>query len=628
VTTTVGGDFLSRYREIPLDELNQLERSADDAGELFRDGSVSNALQRLKPLYGSYLHSSSALYIQDAALCHLYLGNTREALSHLREATELSEYFHLPEVEMEALSKFGNEMQKIYIGDPYEQATRYLLLALIYLNNGEVDNALAACKSGILADSDNTENRYTSDITLLHLLEAKCYLLRDQPTSAEKSIEAACESFRTTHSQVRHLFNERLNHIALLKMTRNQRKKIGVREKDDVIEARIIDLDEQIRDVGATLDCREQLATMLSGDYNLLIAVPMGQSVNKVRNGAEANVVRFQPSLCPRIPTRIYCDGRPIDGLVTNVADIDFQAMTRGGRRMDSILAGQASFKQTSLSVGGGLIEAGNNAAGVAGLGMALLGAAISGVASEISAEADTRCWNFLPGELAAIPLTVVPGTHIIEFDDYLYFERRQLRTQRVVVEDPSTLKVVFAPYPSTGLYTPQAVTAEASLRRSRKGRGTPVLLPPPLGIDFIEFFPTPDPQKYPRSLSPDPRRLMRMAEKTLRNHGLNGKALSHTQATNRNPEDIGDAPHALQTTLIDLAYAVDRKNETYTCTFNFKCIDVASGDVLLTENIAASQTKKRKDKFPTCTDVFYACYEQALTEFVTADGFTTAGLP
>ena len=123
----------------------------------------------------------------------------RKAKKHLLDAYTSVEGFFDPASEKRAMSLWGAEVEKVYKGEPYEQATLSLLVGLLLLEDGDVDNALACFKNGQISDSDVEEELFKSDYGLLQLLEAKCHQMRGEQTEYDQFVSKAVDSFAKTH---------------------------------------------------------------------------------------------------------------------------------------------------------------------------------------------------------------------------------------------------------------------------------------------------------------------------------------------------------------------------------------------------------------------------------------------
>jgi hypothetical protein len=120
-----------------------------------------------------------------------------------------------------------------------------------------------------------------------------------------------------------------------------------------------------------------------------------------------------------------------VDALQIPIAptdDVNFQAITRGGRVMDHILGNKAVFKSTTDAVGdvaliGGLTTAAvsrDRTAQEVGLGIALAGLVSKVISAATTPAADTRSWDNLPRYLSFVSLPLPVGQHVatVQFHD------------------------------------------------------------------------------------------------------------------------------------------------------------------------------------------------------------------
>lgn len=599
-----------------FDELNAMEVSADEARRLFWRGRYKEAAEIFARLSAD-THVSRGLYRREEALCHLALGSWADARRCLLEAAQYLDTYNTPELEKRAASYTGREAEKIYFGDPYEQAATYFLLACAFINERDYDNALAACKSGLLADSDSVGNRYQSDFTLLHLLEGRCHQLRGQPDLATAPFKLARESYRSTHPSVREIFSDRLDRIELKALSARERKRMGVDKTDAAIETEIQDMTLKMEKTSVPVE--SELSGFLEEPYNVLLVVPSGKAPRKYRQGSEGNLVKFAEEDTGGELPEILVDGKPLGA--TNhpgrVADISFQALTRGGRQMDSILKGQASFKRTTAAIGRSITEAGAQAGGLGGLAVMLIGGIVSGSAGTVSAEADARCWRSLPGEYAARPLQLGHGTHEVEFRRFLYFEALPSSPQLLRVAEPGELHIVFATPDPVDRFSAQVVAQRGMTNRLPTGlEQADILLPPPLGFGMIERFPSPDQRKFPRALAPDPNRITRVVFNGLTNAGFRVAPVRHSEATAERRVAAGKASLALQVELDHLDWAMTGDQELFTVVCDFRAVRTATGTCEANWVITGTYLKGRRDKADT-TEAFYKCLENALGKLV-----------
>ncbi|MFQ5653254.1 MAG: hypothetical protein ACE5GW_00810, partial [Planctomycetota bacterium] len=174
----------------------------------------------------------------------------------------------------------GEESTKIYLGDPYEAAMNSLYTALVFLARGDEENARAALKQGILADSGSEEEEYQSDIVALYLLEA---LLARRAGKEE---------------------------IARL----------------DLEQVLAIDPENPFAEEGR-----------LAG-ANSVILVDSGEGPEKVATGRYGELATFELPHLRDARAALFLDGVSMTPALG--VDVAFQAITRGGREMDHILKG------------------------------------------------------------------------------------------------------------------------------------------------------------------------------------------------------------------------------------------------------------------------------------------------
>jgi tetratricopeptide (TPR) repeat protein len=604
----------------PLDyqELSRMEFRADYARRLYWKGDYTNASQLFGEL-GRSGHPSTPLYLNERASCRFALGQYQEAIEDLRAASMYLQNLTNSGLEKKAIALYGREVGKVYYGDPYERAMEYLWLALAYMDQGDYDNALAACKSGILADSDALENRYESDFTLLYLLEAKCYLLRGEAHAAEPVLVAAKEAYCLSHPAQRDLVANRANCIAGLRLSKKERREQNLPETEAALKVRIGELDEAIRSKASEIDAEKQLGLLRTGDFNTLVVVPRGRSPTKIRQGAEGHIVVFSPQPETDQPVTLCVDGQAvICAPIDNTADVTFQATTRGGRQMDSILKGKVAFKSATVTTGRVITEVGN-AVGSYGLPLALLGGAVQGMGGAISPEADTRCWKTLPAKLRVYALKLPDGPHELICYSYIYFEKVPM-LHRFELSPSRRFAVAIAPSMS-GHYSEQ-VLRPAVMKMPGSGaadRGTAtgcdVLIPPPMGLGLIERFPSPDQKSIPRAFAPDPKKMAGLLEQALVARRYHPIVLSHDEIVKADPITSRSNARALQVEFMSVDMQVNGKEESYGADFLFKVINSSTGEIIFQRHIAGKHVKHSKDK-GACTEAFYACFQQALEVF------------
>ncbi|MEN6429201.1 MAG: tetratricopeptide repeat protein [Phycisphaerales bacterium] len=573
-----------------LAELNRMESQAGDARKTYWAGNYEQAQRQFAELTTS-VHPSSILYLNECAMCSLTQGRYSEAEEYLRQVDSLLNTYYSEAREKRAVSAFGAEAEKIYRGDPYEQATAYMLLAMLLMDRGDYDNALAACKSGILADSDASENLFDSDITFLHVLEAKCYHLRGEQEAFRARREAAVKSARLTSAQVRDDFSKRQDLLALLKMSRAERKRLGDKRTDKQIQEEIETLNDDLDRRIEAIDAASQLGPLYSGEYNLLILVPHGRSARKIRTGAESEMIVFDAYQAQCQPPDLSLDGQPLQGSVSAAAvDVDFQAVTRGGRRMDAILKGKAVSRTTTREVGQNLVDVGSNVGGAVGLGVVLVGGIMQATAGAMTAEADTRCWQTLPKSFDVYALKVSPGTYDLTGSHYVYFQKSGEFRRTLKLEDDRGLAVAFVPPAAYGSYSRR--TDMKLTERDRQAAGSEVLVvPPPTDLDDVIRIDVLSSEEKPEAIAPDPRRLMRSIRETLTAANLANTLVTHDEVMESHQSLSQTHRRALQCSFAGLAKEGTRKSGVYRTKLLFSLVEMASGRVLLSRTVEGTSS-------------------------------------
>ncbi|MGE5297185.1 MAG: hypothetical protein ACM3VT_20365, partial [Solirubrobacterales bacterium] len=573
-----------------LVELNRMESQACDARKAYWSGRYAEAQQQFAALTES-IHPSVILYVNECAMCSLAQGQYAETERYLRRADSLLNTYYSEEREKLATSVFGAEAEKVYRGDPYEQAMAYTLLAMILMDRGDYDNALAACKSGVLADSDASENLFDSDIALLHALEAKCCQLRGKDEEFRAHRDAAAKSVRLTSEQVRDDFSKRQDLLAILKMSRTERKRMGETRSDDEIEGEIQRLSDELGRRIESIDAVNQLGLLYSGEFNVLIVVPRDRSARKLRTGGEAEMIVFNEyqTQCP--PPELRLDGGALGPELSAAAvDVDFQALTRGGRRMDAILKGKAVSRATTREVGQTFIDAGNNAGGLVGLGVVLIGGAMQATAGAMTAEADTRCWQTLPKRFDVYAMKLPPGAHELAGCHHLYFRKCDEFRRTFALEGDADMAVVLVPPPMYGSYF-----SRSEMKLSDRDRDQPaanvLLVPPPMDLDDVIRIDVVDGKEQLEAIAPDPRRMMRAIRSALNAGTVANVLVTHDEIVTSRVAFAEQHRYALQCNLVGIVKEGTQKKGIYRTKLLFSIVETANGRVVLSKTVEGTST-------------------------------------
>jgi hypothetical protein len=258
------------------------------------------------------------------------------------------------------------ESTKEWRGDPHELAMNSLYTALLYWLHGEHDNARAGAKAAILADSDSKEG-YRSDLALSYWLAGR------------------------------------------------MSRRLGADADADGYYAQALEARRQA--VGHGADGEAEPAVLLDPDHgNVVLVVDVGMGPEKYADGDYGSLARFRPALRPEHHGQVWVDGKPV-GHTQVLADVFFQAITRGGRVMDGILKGKAVFKTGTMVAGAVVLH---QAAKHRSPEAAAVGGGLLLLSLLTSARADTRHLALLPATVQVLTLNLPPGEHDLrlEFHD------------------------------------------------------------------------------------------------------------------------------------------------------------------------------------------------------------------
>ena len=294
---------------------------------------------------------------RNAVLNYMEIGSLAFKSGDLREATIAFDhalrsietvYLNNPSAE-KARSLWYEESIKDFKGEPYERVMSYYYRGLIYLAEGDVENARATFVSGLLQDAFAEEQQHRADFAVMMYLSA---------WSAMKM-------------NAEHLWSSSLEEF------------------------------ERLRP-GFPLPKPED---------NVLVIVETGKSPRKLADGIGKYelVYRKGKKFKDKQASMHYKNS---DTKLYPVEDLFWQASTRGGRGVDRIIKGKVAFSDTTSHVGDALSQSGNTLVEWSALDSSAdslqdIGTAISviGLASKmlslnIETKADTRYWKSLPNTI------------------------------------------------------------------------------------------------------------------------------------------------------------------------------------------------------------------------------------
>lgn len=256
-----------------------------------------------------------------------------------------------------AKSKFVPEQEKWFKGEAYERAAFYVYRGLIYLQNGDFDNAAACAKRAQLQDI-STHEEDQGDWYSAEWLLALASLKGGHPDVAQEALKRA-----------------------------------------------------------ANFSSKQGVIPPPTADANVLVVAEAGDAPIKSRQGSYGERLVIQDSSCQTATLLVY----PENGELQKTAaaeNIYVQASTRGPRKVDYILAGKAEFKAATDVAGDAAIVAGAGTAmtsrsqtqSLVGLGLMLGGLISKGVSAASTPEADIRAWDNLPHSLYFYALKMPAG--------------------------------------------------------------------------------------------------------------------------------------------------------------------------------------------------------------------------
>lgn len=360
------GRFVHKSEE----ELDAMEVADEQIGNEFSGGAYASAETSLKSLMSEPTVSLPQYELERVSIL-LMQGKSDEAHALMMKVREELETLFDPALEQKAISVWHGESNKVFKGDAHERATLYALLAMSFMERGKWDDAERCVKNGLLADSANTrDERYNSDYGLLFYLGA-----------------VACGK-----AGRRDEATEYLSHMKTALEGRGVRTDAG--------------------------SCAASLADTAWLPDAFVVAW-IGSPPQYVRGG-EYGEMRY-PVRGTGVPYSFLTveSGGGAESVATrSLADINWQALTRGGREMDAVLEHKASVK-TGMRVSRNIfLVSGFSLVGTVSSNpiaeAILLGSggtclAIGGLfhlaGSAMNARCDIRSWHCLPGEIVVMPV-------------------------------------------------------------------------------------------------------------------------------------------------------------------------------------------------------------------------------
>lgn len=242
----------------------------------------------------------------------------------------------------------GEEATKTWKGDPHERCMNALYKGLLYWRRGDLDNAAACFRRGLLADGWSEAGEAQTDFAALQFLLGWV---------SER---------RGDSEQARYSF----------------------------------------REAAGNAPGNPYASDPKPGERNVLAVVDIGLGPVKVAEGEHGELARYYARDHVDGGVEILVDGVPA-GRSAPAADLYVQAVTRGKRVLDGIRRGKAVFKEGATIAGIVVLSEGISDRKWE---KAAMGAGLLLLAALTRAEADTRHWSLLPAEVHLLPLHIAPG--------------------------------------------------------------------------------------------------------------------------------------------------------------------------------------------------------------------------
>jgi tetratricopeptide (TPR) repeat protein len=262
-----------------------------------------------------------------------------------------------------ARSLWHEEGAKDFKGEPYERAMAYYYRGLLYIRQGDYENARACFKSGILQDAFAEEEQSQCDFALLLFLEGWTSQRLGDGHLAE-SAYAELEKFRP-----------------------------------DFVRP--------------------------APDHDTLVLIETGTAPRKVADGVGHAELKYRRGKQIR-EERVFLKRGGETFPAYPMEDIFYQARTRGGRPIDKILEGKAVFLQRGLDIGTALTDTAtgvilgstvltshSNAVANVGAAIGAAGGVVTIIAINAKPHADTRYWKNLPDIIHVATLRGTEGEEL-----------------------------------------------------------------------------------------------------------------------------------------------------------------------------------------------------------------------
>jgi hypothetical protein len=315
---------------------------------------LENRPQEYQKSYKKYLKQgehNAVLNLMEIGTKALKDKNLAEAAYAFDNALKRIEYvFADNEAALKARSLWYGEEEKDFKGEPYERVMVYYYRGLIYLMQGDYENARATFQSGILQDAFAEERQFRADFSSLILLVGWTASLMNSE----------------------HLMD---------------------------------DAYKELKKVNAGIAIPKK-------NHNVIFIAETGKSPRKLRDGiGHFDLVFRRGKKFKDKSAKMILNTTEIPLRLTD--DVFIQANTRGGREVDRIIKGKVLFKESSKSTGEVLTSIGNTIVQLSsidsattssttqiGTVLSLVGVGAKIFSRNVNAKADKRYWKSLPNNI------------------------------------------------------------------------------------------------------------------------------------------------------------------------------------------------------------------------------------
>ena len=350
--------------------------SADDVKKITSEADVfaQTKSQKLAPFFKNLWiegERNAVLNLNYLGLAAIEAGNLNVSKAALDDKILRFETFYAGDKSAEkAKSLWSEEKVKDFKGEPYERSMAYYYRGMLYLNDGDYQNARAAFLSADRHDTFSEVEKFQGDFGLMNYLAAWSSYCDGDKSKGTDLFKRAVEQDQSHFESVKY----DLPYIVLTE-TGGAPEKVG------------------------------------TGKFNEVLQIVPSKDVDDFKKihftNAKAALVSDTPSL---------------------IGDITFQATTRGGRPVQGILDGKANFKDNLNTTGDVAVAvgttamtssaySGNNDAATAGAVIAVFGFLSKAVSSAVTPKADTRAWSTLPSNIYLSQMKAIPKKQNLGID-------------------------------------------------------------------------------------------------------------------------------------------------------------------------------------------------------------------